>query len=651
MPMDGELATRARGAVGRAQRGLWRLQEADGAWRVDTDTGPATTGTVLAMLRWLEDTREEDMPPVWRESDVGPALVYLRSEQLDDGSFRDYPGAERGTLIATACCYAGMVAAGLTHRDDMMKRAWEFIRANGGFKAADFGTQVYLAMVGAMDPNWIAELPGWTLLIPGARARMGRTFVPAITLMITAMTAVIRGLKRRVCGFDAKHPAAKWLHHKESDRLEEELLELMDADGVWFGTITHTLLCVAALQAIALCRDCHRAPSARRSAENREARTKWLAHRDEWRFETRGGGARWTSFVSEVWNTGMALNALVDSGALEALDDASREGFTRGLKYLARWQGKVPQPTCWQNPSPGAPRTGGFPFEQHNGFGSDCDSSSVVLRALGRITAHPEPAFQPYRDRFVEGLAWLRGMQNPDGGWASFSSNHASMPPGALDLDVPPVRPGVWTMLKLIANTPLAYGDPSTADLTGRVLHCLGEAAPGEASTIARGVKFAESQRADNQLWWGRWECNFLAGAAYVLCGLGASGVDVAQRWITEALDRIERSQNADGGWGEHVDSYQNLALAGFGESNVYVTGLVVMALVLCKRGGGEHAARGVEYLISKQLEPEQGEAPDLWASDSYQLPLQPPFPFYKMRINVLTIPLSAVGMWLRAQP
>lgn len=90
-------------AIERAQKGLFAIQFPDGAWRSADVAGPPTTGWTLVALSYLG---------VAGQFDVAGAVRFLLFRQLPDGSFPDYPSDEKGSLAATAACYAGLYAVG-----------------------------------------------------------------------------------------------------------------------------------------------------------------------------------------------------------------------------------------------------------------------------------------------------------------------------------------------------------------------------------------------------------------------------------------------------------------------------------------------------------------------------------------------------------
>ena len=98
---------------------------------------------------------------------------------------------------------------------------------------------------------------------------------------------------------------------------------------------------------------------------------------------------------------------------------------------------------------------GGWAFEFQNDFYPDVDDTAFVLMALGRV-ADPDSA--PLRGAIRRGLAWLVSMQNSDGGWGAFDHENN---------------------LQFLNHIPFADHnamlDPSTADVTARVLECLGQ--------------------------------------------------------------------------------------------------------------------------------------------------------------------------------
>ncbi len=621
------LAPTIDAAIARAQAGLLALQQPDGSWRTCDRAGAPTTGWALAALRYL-GAIDQFQP--------AGAVKYLLSRQLPSGAFPDYPGDPKGSLAATCACYAGLHAAGFDLRRPEMDRAWKSICAGGGFANADTITQSFLAAVGLYDPTLLPDMPMLPMLVPGLSGILSRTLNTAFQLIVVALPGLLRGLReRRKCA----PPIADPLGWAERQRLIRYLKELQDPTGNWQGVLFHTCLCAMTLHALG-------------EPTNDAAIARAVRRIGDWRYTASADQSidndptvgvplsvagvtadtmwQFAPYNSEAWNSALCLSALRKSGLPE-----SHAQLRQATKFLLTCQGRLDEPRQWQNPAPGAPRSGGWAFEQSNSYNLDCDSTGVVLRALASV-----PGASSVPDAIADGNAWLLGMQNPDGGWPSFSHGQASKKPGPYPLGIFAPPTSMLALLSLAWTAPLMFGDPATEDLTGRVLSALGALGRGlDDPAVQRGVAFVRAQLFDNGAWWGRWECNFLPSSAYILSGLAAVGEDMTAEYVQRAVRFIVAHQNDDGGFGETTDSYGNLGLAGIGDSTPYTTGLIVSAL--CAVGGNAHDRTidsAVGYLLAQQ------QKDGLWVGGSYQLVINTPIPFYKMPSDAWSAPLEALA-------
>src|SRR3954462_12854273 len=106
----------------------------------------------------------------------------------------------------------------------------------------------------------------------------------------------------------------------------------------------------------------------------------------------------------------------------------------------------------------------------------------------------------------------MLGMQNGDGGWASFDRDNDKR----------------WLTEVPFADHN-AMIDPSTADITGRVLECLGQF-PGFTvwhPVVDRARRFLCATQSPEGCWYGRWGVNYIYGTWQVLCGLRAVDEDM----------------------------------------------------------------------------------------------------------------------------
>jgi squalene-hopene/tetraprenyl-beta-curcumene cyclase len=177
-------------------------------------------------------------------------------------------------------------------------------------------------------------------------------------------------------------------------------------------------------------------------------------------------------------------------------------------------------------------------------------------------------------------------MQNPDGGWGAFDRN----------VDI-----------KILEHLPWADHnallDPSTADLTGRILEFFGYNGSRKNETfMARAIDFLKASQEPDGSWFGRWGVNYVYGTWQVLVGLRAAGVDMREHWVRRAAEWLKGVQNADGGWGESCRSYEDPRTKGRGRSTPSQTAWGILGLLATDASPeGSAVKRGLEYLFRTQ--------------------------------------------------
>src|SRR2546427_252937 len=320
---------------------------------------------------------------------------------------------------------------------------------------------------------------------------------------------------------------------------------------------------------------------------------------------------------SPVWDTALAINALIESGL-----PPTHAALRRAAEWLIDRQILVPGD--WQVKRPHV-RPGGWAFQYHNDFYPDLDDTAMVLMALEKVRGLDGDAVRLAKER---GLGWFFGMQGEDGGWASFDADNNRL---------------------YLNNIPFAdHGallDPSTEDLTGRGLELLGTLGyRSDFEPAQRALHFLRHTQRHDGPWYGRWGVNYIYGTWSVLRGLRAIGEDLRHEYVQRAVRWLERRQNRDGGWGETCESYDDPEFAGVGESTPSQTAWALLGLFAAGRTSGRTVERGIEYLLRTQRS--DGSWDDrLWNGTGF------PRVFYlKYHLYAKYFPLWALGIYRRAQ-
>ncbi len=613
-------------AIARSRRALLAAQRSDGSWDERSDVGPISTAMVYVSLAWLGALSDDDRKK---------GAAWLRTQQLADGSFVARPFARSGDLGTTAVAWTALALDDAAESHAAAKRAREYVEARGGadaivdrMKTGDVSA-VFCALGGTLDPKKLPD-PGlaWCLAMPAVELAATRVHFGIImgALMLSA-------IGRRLRGDWGDDEAGVGPLERVERKMAAELCRLFqNADGSMNSNTVQTALLLPALVAMGLPKD--EGPVAKG--------IEWLLSR---RVDTIDGGMWFDVFASDVWTTAFTMRALLRSGS-----EPGDERITAAVRWLLSRQLTVDQP--WPNQRrDDVVKRGGWPFQTGNETMADADDAGVVLSAFGLalevregVTPLPEALAREVRASMDRARVWLRAMQNPDGGWSAFVWGLPERPDGPImtkPIDVPP--DSVIKAIEVMIHPPPDLGDPSTEDLTGRVLH--GLAACGARTTddeVVKAVAFLRRHQCDHGGWWGRWVCNYLASSSYVLSALDALGEDASQTMVQKGTAFLLDHQNADGGWGESIHSYTKPELAGRGPSTAPLTSLVVCALVDLGLGDRDETKRGVTYLLAKQR-------PDgTWPNDDYVATNIPPDGFYVYDGAARHMPLEALGRWAR---
>ena len=180
----------------------------------------------------------------------------------------------------------------------------------------------------------------------------------------------------------------------------------------------------------------------------------------------------------------------------------------------------------------------------------------------------------------------MLAMQNRDGGWGAFDRDNDH---------------------EFLCHVPFADHnamiDPSTPDLTGRVLEMLGQLGRrvGDPAVDRAVAYLRRTQEADGS-WFGRWGVNYIYGTWQALVGLAAVACRPTIRRSSAGANWLLAYQQPCGGWGESPDSYAQPHLRGQGPVDRLANGLG-RAGADGRRPCARHPAvtRGIHYLLDTQ--------------------------------------------------
>jgi squalene-hopene/tetraprenyl-beta-curcumene cyclase len=250
-----------------------------------------------------------------------------------------------------------------------------------------------------------------------------------------------------------------------------------------------------------------------------------------------------------------------------ALEEAGVAPDHTALVKAADWilSKQILGPGDWQVKNKDA-EPGGWAFEFRNDYYPDVDDTAFVLMALQRVKFPDEKRMEGAVRR---GIQWLLSMQNRDGGWGAFDRDNDR---------------------KLLCNIPFADHnamiDPSTADVTARVLECLGRFGwSADHPAVKRGVEFLLKDQCRDGSWFGRWGVNYVYGTSGVLRALETFSLN-AQGYARRAVNWLKAVQKPDGSFGESLRSYHVESSKGQGSSTPSQTAWGLIGLLAAAEPG-----------------------------------------------------------------
>ncbi len=630
-------------AVGRTQQWLLEQQADDGHWCAELEGDSILESEYILLLAFLGMEQSDR---------AQKAARYLVETQLPDGGWAMYPGG-KVEISGSVKAYFALKLTGHDPDAEYMRRARKAVLEHGGADRVNSFTRFYLALLGQISyelcpavPPEMVLLPKWAPVDIHTMSSWSRTiFVP---LSIVSAQQPVRAIEPqhgirelfvrepndwpalRRPGSPQREPWIGWSRffrtmdallrwsrrHRivpfrrravaQAHRWMLDRFERSDGLGAIFPPIVWS---VVALRSLGYAMD---SDEVRRCCEELDR----LVLEDE---ATKT--VRLQPCKSPVWDTALTLRALQASGV-----PADSPAIGKSIRWLLDRQ--IRQPGDWQQTVAAEP--GGWCFEYQNDFYPDTDDTSMVLMALKdwhdqRRGKNGDAATVDETAAAIErGERWLVAMQNRDGGWGAFDRNNN---------------------LELLCQVPFADHnamiDPSTPDLSGRVVECLSLLGRRRSDSVMhRAVAYLRGSQESDGSWYGRWGVNYIYGTWQTLTGMAASGAGNDDRAIGNGAAWLRRYQQPCGGWGESADSYEDASLRGQGAPTPSQTAWALMGLLAAGAKDEPAVERAVRYLVETQREDGTWEETEVTGTGF-------PCVFY-LRYHYYRIyfPLMALGRW-----
>ena len=650
-------------AIERTRNWLLKHQHDDGHWVAELEGDTILESEYILLLAFLG----KHTGKVARK-----AAQYILTKQMPEGGWTTHPGGQLDISVSVKAYFA-LKLTGHDPSSAAMQRARSAILAHGGADAVNSFTRFYLALLGQISYDQCPAVPPEAVLLPNwfpinlyRVSSWSRTIIVPLSIMSACQPVVNLDPKLGISELFLKAPA-DWPPLRCPGKSANTGLLSWDR---FFRTVDKVIKRVSRFKAWQ--------PLRRRAIKAAERWTidrfvgseglgaifppmvwsiialKCLGYSDdspqvrychqhlEGLIIEEGDTIRLQPCKSPVWDTAITLRALTAAG-LSSDHPAIRKTVDWLLEKEVTRQGD------WSRTVKAEP--GGWCFEYANEFYPDIDDSIMVVMALasqmqtdgaacdelrwidGATTANLGEArrrilaFDRVAGASQRAISWVLAMQNRDGGWGAFDRDNDH---------------------EFLCHVPFADHnamiDPSTPDLTGRVLEMLGGAGRKLGDPVVdRAVAYIlKNQEADGS-WFGRWGVNYIYGTWQVLVGLTAVGMRTDHPAIVRGANWFLACQQPSGGWGETPDSYAHPHLRGQGPTTASQTAWALLGLIAAGRARSAAVARGANYLMDHQT-PE-----GVWPETEFTGTGFPQVFYFRYHYYPIYFPLLALSQWAAA--
>ncbi len=587
-PPDLDLDQRLQSSVARATDYLLSLQAPDGYWIGELEADSTLESDYIFFLHVLGE---------FDPARIAKLATYIRRRQLADGGWNIYAGGP-SELNATVKAYVALKLAGDSPDSPHMAGARRRVHELGGLEHTNSYTRFYLALGGALDWKYVPAIPPELMLLPPwfylsiySVSSWTRAIVAPLTILYAlkpqwpmpanaAIQELFRDPSEHVPAFDwdrrvitwrnlflaldrlfKLHEALPWKPFRKAAMARSQQwlidhLERTEGLGAIFPAMINSVFALLAMG--------YRSDDPLTVREKNHLRCFEIEDDQTIRLQP---------CVSPVWDTAIVMNSLLEAGL-----PADHPALVKAAHWLLNCQ--VVGPGDWQVRNPeGEP--GGWAFEFRNDFYPDVDDTAFVLMALRQV-AYPDRSRLEHALR--SGIRWLLSMQNRDGGWGAFDRDNDHR---------------ILTRIPFADHN--AMIDPSTEDVTSRVLECLGRFGwSASHPTVQHGLEYLKKEQTSEGAWYGRWGVNYIYGTSGVLRMLEAFGLEENAE-ARSGSAWLRAVQNSDGGFGETCASYDDPSLKGKGPSTPSQTAWGLIGLLAAGDIDSPSVNRAVQYLLDGQ--------------------------------------------------
>lgn len=602
-----------RDALSSGVRALEKHQAEDGSWEGEVVWCAMLAAQYAMMCHLLDQPIEEG-----RRRRI---LKQFEKTQLADGTWGLHEISDP-YLFTTTLVYVAARLLGVAPDDPLIARAGAFIRDEGGATKIPTWGKFWLAMLNLYEWDGVNPilpeawlLPKWSPLHPSRYYCHTRMIYLGMAIIYgsrfqTHCTPLIRTLRRELYpeGFanvdfkatrdklrseeiftppskplKAAYDAMKAFEKlPRSSRSRARLLETMREHVRYeLRVSSHTSISPVSglLNIIALWLANPEDEDVSRALERFEG----------WIWEDEVDGLRVAGARSATWDTGFAVQALVEADGHTNVEDT----LVRADRFLA--DNQIRESFGDEAEHYRLDPKGGFCFAGgwHGWPVSDCTAEAILARMQN-------PKGRAGRQDLTEAVEFILQCQNSDGGFGSYEARRVDIPlewmnPAEMFGDSMTEHSYVECTASCISAL-AEFGRRHPTVLSSRV-----------DTAIARGAeRIRRLQRPDGS-WEGNWGVNFVYGTLFGVRGLMAGGAPPQDPAIRRACDFLLSHQRSDGGWGERK-SLEASEYVEAEESHVIQTAWALSALLEAKEPNWDAIERAAAYLAEKQLE--NGEWP-----------------------------------------